>query len=260
MLKKKGQLNLPAHEFCAFWQVRKINQSLVMECGIHDNIPNSFYERHNNLGIHDIIKNIFIQNGGFFTDEFKFFIVDNTLARDEFLNHSCVTQCRRVVLYGALFVDFLGSFEKFEKPHAGDTDVSRENKLYQYHLNAYNFQMKRMYKWLWNSPLIWPAPGQTEPTAEHPVCTIHPSYHFQIGMDKEIEKVYGSSNLTVELDINTMHITLNKNNPLNELDEIDMHYQWDAVNEDNAFTLEKTRRPEAPCVVSSNADNMVFSI
>lgn len=139
--------------------------------------------------------------------EFNYQHVWNTLSGYEIpqenhnpFSYECMSTARRAAIFASLFRNFT-DFDKIEEATSDSKneeaqtleeikdkiEVSFFPNLFSFHIKAYLHHMNRMMEWALSSPLLWPLPGQKQPTKDRPICVVqHQSFYrfFPIHNDR----------------------------------------------------------------------------
>lgn len=186
------------HEMLFYWQIELKRDVPMLEFGACDNLDMEYYKANVfglNLNIFDIFKKAFddVMKEEKIEIPFYYRFINNNLSlwikkenKYKDFNYRCMTAARRAVIFASLFHDF-DDFRVIEDKKPGtDAEVHTSiteraargteyttSSLFLYHLHAYMHHINRMMEWALSSPLLWPEPGQTEPTSERPICVLY---------------------------------------------------------------------------------------
>lgn len=181
------------HSLFVFWQIRREEAgNLVLEYGVCDGLHTSNYEFLDNYDFHSVFKTAFrefLTEHGVYSDSFTFRFIYTSLKTKEFdqsihkkIRYTCVSECHRMLLYFAVLYDVFQMHrrESFEDQY-NSTAPTASSFLLTRNFKAYQHYMNKMVNWLLESELIWPAPAQTTPTEDRPVCIVKFPGHSREG-------------------------------------------------------------------------------
>jgi len=273
---------LQDHELLLYWQIRVVNEDIMLEFGVCDNL-NIWLDykviQKRNYNFHELMQEALKEFLQSHSDvpiiAMKFRAIKNslpgTILNQKYhknIDYQCMSITRRAILYFAIFYDIFKLDANKNMEHLvpceefDSTEPSSKPQLsYKKNLMAYTHYMNRMIDWLLKSPLIWPefdsalpVQPQTKPTRARPVCSVLFAEGYKNSspceMYRNFQSVLEKDSLFIEMNEETAYITL-----YNNFDKQRQRYyfQWEG---DEVFKPEPrpTDAPQRTCNISASVN------